>query len=194
MHWRLPVPHPVKRARAKNPKPKTCRHCGQVYTTAPNSPSFQVWFSADCGISIPRQRQDKARIKAQAKKAAQARAEHRVRKEALKPRSRWLHEAQGAVNAYVRERDSGMPCISCGNTPAASASLTGHKMDCGHYRSRGAAPHLRFRLDNMAAQCVKCNRELSGNTVEFLRAPAFAVVTDSTPEFGWFYPLKLSLP
>lgn len=28
----------------------------------------------------------------------------------------------------------------------------------------------------------------SGTTVEFLRAPAVAVVTDATPEFGWFFP------
>lgn len=36
-------------------------------------------------------------------------------------------------------------------------------MDCSHYRSVGAAAHLRFNLHNAAAACVKCNRHLSGN-------------------------------
>lgn len=36
-------------------------------------------------------------------------------------------------------------------------------MDCSHYRSVGAAPHLRFNLHNAAAACVKCNRYLGGN-------------------------------
>jgi len=40
-------------------------------------------------------------------------------------------------------------------------------MDAGHYRSRGAASHLRFNTWNIHAQCVKCNRHLSGNVVEF---------------------------
>jgi hypothetical protein len=42
----------------------------------------------------------------------------------------------------------------------------GGTMDCSHYRSTGAAPHLRFNLHNAAAGCVKCNRHLSGNVVE----------------------------
>lgn len=35
-------------------------------------------------------------------------------------------------------------------------------MDCGHYRSRGAAAHLAFNLHNTAGQCVYCNRNQSG--------------------------------
>ena len=42
-------------------------------------------------------------------------------------------------------------------------------MDCGHYRTVGAMPMLRFHPDNAAAQCVRCNRDLSGNAVEFRR-------------------------
>jgi hypothetical protein len=35
-------------------------------------------------------------------------------------------------------------------------------MDCGHYRTCGAAAHLAFNLHNTAAQCVYCNRDRDG--------------------------------
>jgi len=38
---------------------------------------------------------------------------------------------------------------------------------CGHYRSVGSAPHLRFHLWNAHKQCVKCNRYLSGNVADY---------------------------
>ena len=80
-----------------------------------------------------------------------------------KPRQKWLKEAQVAFNAYIRARDKGKPCISCG--VHEQERFTGGHFDCGHYRSTGAAPHLRFNTDNAAGQCKRCNRDLSGNTV-----------------------------
>lgn len=93
------------------------------------------------------------------------RQEDRKRKEKLKTKGQWTKEAQAAVNAYVRWRDRNKNCISC-NTSLKSESLGGG-YDAGHYRSRGSAPHLRFRLDNIHGQCKKCNRYLSGNVDKF---------------------------
>lgn len=64
--------------------------------------------------------------------------------------------AQGAVNLYVRCRDFGKPCISCGAPWSPSH-------DPGHYRTVGAAKQLRFDLDNIHIQCKSCNGNLSGN-------------------------------
>lgn len=86
------------------------------------------------------------------------------RKAKLKTRSEWLREAQTAFNAFVRIRDQHKPCISCGSF---SSQKVGGTRDCGHYLSRGAHPELRFRLDNVASQCVRCNRYLSGNVANF---------------------------
>ncbi|PCP71175.1 hypothetical protein CQA25_20360, partial [Morganella morganii] len=36
-----------------------------------------------------------------------------------------------------------------------------------HYRSRGAAKHLRFNVFNVHSSCTRCNRQLSGNAVEY---------------------------
>jgi len=85
------------------------------------------------------------------------------RKEKLKTRSEWMSEAQSAFNTYIRVRD-GNNCISCG---ANSHDRIGGGVDAGHYRSRGAAGHLRFNLLNCHSQCKKCNRYLSGNVADY---------------------------
>jgi hypothetical protein len=46
---------------------------------------------------------------------------------------------------------------------------TGSRWDAGHYRSTGAAPHLRFNEDNCHRQRVVCNRNGSGRAVEYRR-------------------------
>lgn len=72
-----------------------------------------------------------------------------------------IAEAQNAVNKYVRLRDNGKPCISCGEI-LVSESLGGG-FDAGHYRSRGSAPQLRFYTLQIHGQCKRCNRYLGGN-------------------------------
>eukprot|EP00659_Diplonema_papillatum_P005157 gene5157-7891_t len=91
----------------------------------------------------------------------------KVRKEKLKSRADHLREAQVAVNEYVRLRDAHLPCISCDSTPNDNDLMTGSRWDAGHYRSVGACPELRFEPLNIHRQCVKCNRNLSGNAVEY---------------------------
>lgn len=64
-------------------------------------------------------------------------------------------KAQAAFNSFIRIRDFGEPCISCG--------LYKEIVDAGHYRSVGAAPELRFDEDNCHGQCRECNGFKSGN-------------------------------
>jgi len=130
-------------------KPKICKVCARDFT--PISSMSKV-CSVPCSLQFAR---DVARKKAErdireARQKAKSRGEH-------------LREAQAAFNAYVRERDFGMGCISCGLLPK---KIFGGAVDCGHYRSTGSAAHHRFNLKNCAAQCVKCNRYLGSNTVE----------------------------
>jgi hypothetical protein len=98
------------------------------------------------------------------KRAKKERAETRKAKESIKTKGQYVREAQAAVNKYIRARDFNKPCISCGNLPEQKLGGT---MDAGHYRSRGAAGHLRFNLLNIHAQCVKCNRYGSGNVIDY---------------------------
>ena len=93
------------------------------------------------------------------------RKETKERKDKIKTRSEFMREAQVAFNAYIRVRDSGKLCVSCG---ASEGDMRiGGTFDAGHYRSVGSAPQCRFHLLNCHAQCKQCNNYLSGNVVEY---------------------------
>ena len=87
------------------------------------------------------------------------------RREKLKTRNDYIKEAQVAFNAYIRERDKNQTCICCGK-PLGESQLGGG-FDCGHYRSTGSAPHLRFNEDNAHGQTKFCNRYRAGNAVDY---------------------------
>lgn len=140
-------------------KLKPCAECGSMF---PPWNSLQAVCGPACAIKVAKRESAEKK-----RKEKEIRARHRKRREELKSRGDWTKEAQAAFNAWVRERDYGLPCISCDSTPDDSGLMTGSRIDAGHYRSRGAMPSLRFEPLNCHAQCVKCNRYLSGNTVEY---------------------------
>lgn len=135
-------------------KPRSCAapKCSRTFT--PRN-GLQRVCSPSCAIDFTQARQ-----KARERKAS--RQWTRAQKEALKTKPMLLKEAQASFNAYIRARDAGLPCISCGQHPK-STHLTGGSMDCGHYLSVGSSPALRFHEQNAHAQCKRCNRDRSGN-------------------------------
>lgn len=78
----------------------------------------------------------------------------------LKRRADYIKETQAAVNAYVRERDAHLPCISCGRWHDG-------QWHAGHFLSVGARPGLRFVESNIHRQCMPCNVHLSGNLINY---------------------------
>ena len=125
-------------------------------------------FQAVCGeIACALAHAPVNQVRARRALADVERKDIKVRKEKLKSRAEHLREAQAAVNEYVRLRDAHLPCISCDSTPNDNDLMTGSRWDAGHYRSVGACPELRFEPSNIHRQCVKCNRNLSGNAVEY---------------------------
>ncbi len=86
--------------------------------------------------------------------------EKKVIKEKLMTKSDYLNIAQKVFNTYIRLRDKGKPCISCGQIDRG-------KRDAGHFFSVGAYPNLRFNENNVHAQCVHCNRDKHGNVKEY---------------------------
>lgn len=138
---------------SKAPKPRKCRcGCGKVFT--PQRP-LQTVAEPSCAVSLI----EKRKAKEQEKQEKIERQQVKERKVKLKSKSQWANEAQAAFNAFIRERDKGLPCISSGR-------FTG-KMNAGHYLSRGAHPELRFNEDNCHLQSEKDNSYLSGNQVDY---------------------------
>ena len=68
-----------------------------------------------------------------------------------------LRTAQIIFNRFIRERDKGKGCISCG------AEVT----EAGHYYSQGHHSALRFNEVNCNGQCSRCNRWLHGNLIHY---------------------------
>ncbi|WP_395603761.1 recombination protein NinG [Pseudomonas sp. B21128] len=139
----------------KRSRPKKCRVAECRATFVPAQP-FQTWCSPDCAVAIIRQRQEKQRKSF----AQRERREIKVRKEKLKSRADHMKDTQKAFNAWVRERDANLPCISCGRHHPG-------KYDAGHYRTVKSNPALRFEPLNCHKQCVPCNQHLSGNIVNY---------------------------
>jgi hypothetical protein len=57
-------------------------------------------------------------------------------------------ELQAIFNAYIRERDRGKPCISCGQFKTLQA---------GHFFPVKGYDALRFDEDNVHGECAGCN-------------------------------------
>lgn len=135
----------------------------------------QVVCSFECVSAIGKEQTAKAREAAKQKEAQRQRTEEKAgrqrrkaKRESFKTKSQWDKEAQSAFNRYIRIRDEGKECVSCGNPLIGKSNyLTGSAIDASHYRSRGAASHLKFNVFNVHSACTRCNRQLSGNAVEY---------------------------
>ena len=128
--------------------PKSCRQCSREFMPAR---PLQAVCSPICAAR--KVRADKA----------QERVTTKARREAAKPRAKWLAECQAIVNKMVRLRDAGRGFISC-DRPAS----WGGQWHASHLRSVGAASAVRFHLWNIHKGCSICNNHLSGNIAEYL--------------------------
>ena len=141
----------------KQPRSKTCKNPACRASFVPQRLG-QAVCNYTCGLAIKDVNQEKAR-----KSLAQVeRQEIKVRKEKLKSRAEYAKEAQAVINRYVRLRDAHLGCISC-DKPAS----WGGQWHCSHFRSVGAAAHLRFNLWNMNKSCSQCNAHLGGNIMVY---------------------------
>ena len=138
------------------PRRKRCPTCRVMFT--PSRSSQAVCGEIECAIAHGQS--EKGRATTRKALADVERREIEVRKEKLKSRADHLKDTQIAFNAWVRERDADLPCISCGRHHQG-------KYDAGHYRTVGSNPALRFEPLNCHRQCSPCNTQLSGNIVNY---------------------------
>lgn len=128
------------------PRKRTCKNPDCDVKFLPDRDS-QVACSVKCAIEC-------ARIEL----VKQASERREKQKKDLRTVKDWLPIAQKSFNAFIRLRDEGYPCISCGLFDNELPDVhNGGKWDAGHFLSRGAHPELRFHEDNCHKQCKKCN-------------------------------------
>lgn len=136
---------------------RRCKHCKE-YVSAFIRINAGIFCSHEHAISWAIEKSQEKREKAK-------RAEIKKRKQSLKTKGDLTREAQIAFNSYIRQRDKNKECISSGRK--LSDGGIGGGFDAGHYRSRGAASHLRFNVFNCHGQSKHDNRYLSGNVVDY---------------------------
>lgn len=148
---------------------RKCKQCGSFVSSdsGVKTPSgfycchdHAIKFAMEKSAKQRERHEAKARRESEAK-AKEARKELRIRKLAVKPIGYWMRRAQDAFNIYIRARDIGLPCVSCGAAPDVVEATQGWKVggawDCGHFLSVGSHPELRFEPLNAARQCKSCN-------------------------------------
>ena len=141
---------------AKQPKPKTCRNPACRDSFVPQRLG-QAVCSPKCALATV----EVQKAKEKKSLAMAGRRDIKVRKEAMKSRADHLKDTQHAFNAWIRQRDIGQPCISCGTTADVQYCA-------GHYRTTAAAPELRFEPLNVNLQCNRnCNMGKSGNLLGY---------------------------
>jgi len=81
-------------------------------------------------------------------------------REKLKTLSQYESEAKKSFQKWVRQRDEGLPCISCG-------TLETIRWDGGHLFKAEIFSGVIFDERNTNRQCIKCNTVLNGNEAEY---------------------------
>lgn len=156
----------------RKPARRKCAHCREWFHPTREG---QVVCCFECASAIGKKQTAKARevaknkaLQRQREAEKEGRERRKAKRESFKTKAQWDKEAQSAFNRYIRIRDEGKPCVSCGNPLIGKSNyLTGSAIDASHYRSRGAASHLKFNVFNVHSACTRCNRQLSGNAVEY---------------------------
>jgi hypothetical protein len=146
---------------------KACTVCRKDFE--PRMPMARV-CSLPCARKVPI-------LKRKAEKSAD-----KAKREKLKTRAKWVQEAQQAFNAWIRLRDAGLGCISCG-------AFDG-KRNAGHYLSTGARPELRFDEDNVHGQCERCNTYLHGNLIAYRAALLERIGADGVARLEGPWPVR----
>lgn len=148
----------------RSTKPNRCKHCRE---RMPEDKARHVLHEQcmDAWIAGQQAKQQRKREADRRARAKVERADIKRRKEESKTLPELIKEADRAFSDFIRARDrlAGHACISSGRP----LEWSGNEVDAGHYRSRGAASHLRYHEDNCHAQSKQDNRYLAGNAVEY---------------------------
>lgn len=127
---------------------RRCRKCGVQFVPVYNSLNQTHCEKSECFKEMI-----KEKISKQAKKR-----QRQFKKQSM-TLTDWILKTQKVFNAYIRERDIGLVCISCQKPPK--------KKNAGHYLNANNHWITRFDEDNVHLQCEHCNNSLSGNLIKY---------------------------
>ena len=125
---------------------KKCKHCKERFT--PVHFNQKYCFNKEC-----------TKVWIESEKEKQWKKKKAKLKEELMTVQDYVKIAQQVFNKYIRERDKGNKCISCGKKPL--------KENAGHFYNANNHWNVRFDEYNVHLQCEHCNTFLSGNLINY---------------------------
>jgi hypothetical protein len=132
-------------------KNKTCKQCKRKFQ---QKQPLQYVCSLECSIDYAKELEEK-------KKKKENKAFKNKIKEKHKTWSSYVKDVESVFNAFIRERDKNLPCISC------DALAGTYKLTAGHFYPT-TYQYLRFNEDNVHGQCwFNCNKNKHGNVNEY---------------------------
>ena len=133
---------------------KKCKSCLDPFEPRFNSLEKYCW-KHECKFIEAMQKVEQKK-KSESKEWSERKS--KLKKELLTVQD-YLKLAQQVFNQYIRKRDEGKNCISCGKPPK--------KENAGHYFNANNHWNVRFDELNVHLQCEACNTYLSGNLIEY---------------------------
>lgn len=136
-----------------------CKHCRDYF---PRLEMVKFPSGRFCNINHAQEWATDNRAIGDKKIVNQEKKDHALRKKVFKANDLKLRKvsAQSAFNAFIRQRDAKLPCISCQRHHQG-------QYHAGHYKTVGAHSQLRFNEDNCHKQCSVCNNHRSGNIEQY---------------------------
>jgi hypothetical protein len=128
----------------KKIRKKRCKTCNKQFTPFN---SLQKVCSVTCAIKLTN------KIKKENEETIELLVKKKKERVAL---GTLIGYTKTKVHKYVRERDKGKPCISCGCNYSDD-------FDAGHFYPSSKFTSIKFDLDNIHGQCIQCNRYKEGN-------------------------------
>lgn len=139
----------------KPPKPKKCKNCGEQFVPFR---STQKACGYECAAEL-------AKVAVKQKEARERAFNHKLLKAKFNLKHKNLceyeAEAKKEFQRWIRERDAGLNCISCGSTTSKPF------WDGGHFKKAELFSGVIFNEDNCHKQCRKCNYFLNGNELAY---------------------------
>jgi len=141
---------------------KKCPNDKGFFRPKEGTPDYVKWCSESCKEAIIQKALVKSRedAKRQLRRSQAAEKKRNARQKTAYYQKDTKTRREAAVrefNKFVRLRDTGLPCISCGTVKSVVYCA-------GHYIAAGNCTALRFDPRNVNRQCNKhCNLELSSN-------------------------------
>lgn len=139
-----------------------CKSCGERGVPKNNSTIGYYCEKEKCQgerIAKALEKVRKQQMKEEKKADKEWNEERKLIMKKLKTHKDYMKDLQTVFNAYIRERDKNLPCISCG-------TFNAEEFHAGHYIPT-TFQYLRFNEFNVWKQCSKCNTHLRGNIVAY---------------------------